>query len=296
MRKIILLLTGLAFLTFKNQAQTVTDIDGNVYNTVTIGGQIWMQENLNTLRYHNGDSILNITNTLEWSTTVTGAYCNYNNDTANASIYGRLYNWYAVNNNSNLCPTGWHVPTNNEFVILENYVGDIGAALRSTSGWNNNNGTNTSGFSGLPAGARRYTGSFSYLGNYAEWWSSTLNIDQAWSICVGSSFGYINRVDDPLREGFSIRCIKDNTADINDIYNINELKIYPNPAIDRLFIDCNERMYLKMQIYNAIGELILQRELNNGMNNIDVSSLSKGVYVIKLTGDNWTVQRKLIKE
>src|SRR5665647_3709784 len=101
---------------------TVTDIDGNVYHTVTIGTQVWMVENLKTTKYRNGDPIPNVTDNIAWGALTTGAYCNYNNDTNNSITYGRLYNWYAANNR-NIAPSGWHVPTVAEWTILITYVG-----------------------------------------------------------------------------------------------------------------------------------------------------------------------------
>ena len=102
---------------------TVTDIDGNVYKTVKIGNQIWMAENLKTTRYANGDIIPNITDGKEWNNLKTGAWCFFKNETKYNSIYGKLYNWYAVADSRNICPKGWHVPTDNEFRILINKFG-----------------------------------------------------------------------------------------------------------------------------------------------------------------------------
>ena len=95
----------------QSQSETVKDIDGNVYHTVTIGTQIWMVENLKTTKYRNGDGIPNVTDNTQWGNLTTWAYCNYNNDAANGTKYGKLYNWYAVNDSRNIAPTGWHVPT-----------------------------------------------------------------------------------------------------------------------------------------------------------------------------------------
>src|ERR1035437_40951 len=102
--------------------KTVTDIDGNVYHTVTIGSQVWMVENLKTTRFLNGESIPNITDNYSWATLSTGAYCDYDNLTDNSSNYGHLYNWFAVVDSRKIAPTGWHVPTDAEWIILQNYL------------------------------------------------------------------------------------------------------------------------------------------------------------------------------
>lgn len=123
MKHAILLFAGLAFLTFKNQAQTVTDIDGNVYNTVTIGTQVWMKENLKVTHYLDGTTIPNITSNATWISLNTGGRCYYDNDSSTyAPIYGVLYNWYAATEAHNICPTGWHVPSDGEWNIMEKYL------------------------------------------------------------------------------------------------------------------------------------------------------------------------------
>ena len=101
----------------------VTDVDGNRYTTVKIGTQVWMVENLKVTRYRNGDPIPNVTDNNSWNVLTTDAYCNYNNDTANVSAYGRLYNWYAVNDNRKIAPTGWHVPSDEEWATLGDFLG-----------------------------------------------------------------------------------------------------------------------------------------------------------------------------
>jgi uncharacterized protein (TIGR02145 family) len=107
---------------------TVTDIDGNVYQTVTLGGQVWMAENLKVTRYRNGDPIPCVNDASAWSGLSTGAYCHYNNDFNNAAIYGRLYNWYAVSDSRNIAPGGWHVPTDTEWQTLVDLLGGSSVA------------------------------------------------------------------------------------------------------------------------------------------------------------------------
>jgi uncharacterized protein (TIGR02145 family) len=304
MRKTILLFSVLAFLTVINQAQTVTDYDGNVYNTVTIGTQTWMKENLKVIHYRNGDSIPNVTADTTWFNLTTGAYCNYFNDTNNVSIYGRLYNWNAVNDSRNLCPIGWHIPTYYEWMTLFIYLGgdsSSGGKMKETGTihWQspNTGATNESGFTALPGGQRVCSAYFLDLSRWATFWSSSFDsISGAYFVSLHSYDSNFSFGSYPTNGGFSIRCLKDSTAQINEINYQDEMKIYPNPAIDMITIDYAKKQKIKMQVYNMIGECVLQRELSSGTNEINVSSLSKGLYIIKVLGSDWTVQRKLIKE
>ncbi len=162
--------------------KTVTDIDGNVYEIVTIGNQVWMAENLKVTHYRNGEPLPNVTDNIEWRNLDTGAYCNYNNDVAYVATYGRLYNWFAVNDSRNIAPAGWHVPSDAEWQTLDDYLGsdtnDAGCKLKETgtSHWRspNEGATNESRFSALPGGARKSLfGTFDYIGIYAFFWTST---------------------------------------------------------------------------------------------------------------------------
>jgi uncharacterized protein (TIGR02145 family) len=175
-------------------ARTVTDIDGNVYQTVKIGDQWWMAENLKVTHYQNGDSIRNVTSDSEWSRLSTGAYCTYGNNTNNTVTYGRLYNWYAVNDNRNIAPAGWHIPTDEEWKQLKM---DLGMSQTEADNWGwcgtnegskmagnaalwrdgsleNNRAFGISGFIALPGGFR--TSTSGYFGNWivhAYFWSSS---------------------------------------------------------------------------------------------------------------------------
>lgn len=196
---------------------TVTDIDGNVYSTVQIGNQEWMAENLKTTTYNNGTSIDLVTDNTAWGNTTTGAYGWYDNDQAQyAEAYGALYNWHAVNT-GNLCPDGWHVPTDAEWTALEDYLtnnghgGTEGTALKATSGWNSGgNGTDDYGFTALPGGSRTNHGAFLDIGNYGLWWSATeVDADAAWYRGLGYGYGIVIRHDVSKGHGFSVRCLRD---------------------------------------------------------------------------------------
>ena len=152
--------------------QTVKDIDGNTYKTVQIGTQCWMQSNLKVSKYRNGVAIPTGLSDTAWLNTTSGAYAIYDNNNANDAIYGKLYNWYAVNDSIGLCPNGWHVPTDSEWLILLTYLRDpVGGKMKSvgTAYWNEPNigATNESGFSGLPGGCRDTFGKFQNIRNIA---------------------------------------------------------------------------------------------------------------------------------
>jgi uncharacterized protein (TIGR02145 family) len=196
---------------------TVTDIDGNVYQTVTIGTQVWMAENLKVTHYRNGDPIPHVTDGGTWSGLSTGAYCNYNNDEGNVATYGRLYNWYAVDDSRNIAPAGWHMPTDAEWQILVDYLGGeavAGGKLKEagTAHWYcpNTGATNESGFTALPGGCRDYYGNFGFMGFDAGIWSSTeYDSNHAWYRYLDFNYSGVSRDDDSKQFGFSVRCVRD---------------------------------------------------------------------------------------
>ncbi|MBU1873127.1 hypothetical protein KJ688_05280, partial [bacterium] len=190
---------------------TVTDIDDNTYQTVKIGNQWWMAENLKVTHYRNGNAISKVPNSTVWSSTTEGAYCFYDNNDSNT--YGALYNWYAVDDSRNIAPEGWHVPTDEEWTELADYLGsNAGTKLKSTSSWHDNgNGTDEYGFTALPAGYRRgFDGGFEKMLLNADLWSASKdNSTNAWRHALYyDSFG-INRSNLGKTYGFSIRCVKD---------------------------------------------------------------------------------------
>ena len=198
-------------------ASTVTDYDGNVYHTITIGTQVWMVENLKTTHYNNGTVIPIVTDTTTWKNLSTGAYCWYSNDlTTYKNIYGALYNWYAVNT-GNLAPTGWHVPTDADWSTLTSYLGGVsvaGGKLKEagTTHWlsPNTGATNETGFTALPGGYRNLNPTLYYdMGYAATWWSSTEgNSNSTW--CRDMSYNDANLVSGNYYKnyGFSVRCVK----------------------------------------------------------------------------------------
>ena len=167
------------YITFKTPGPTVTDYDGNVYQTVKIGSQIWMVGNLKVAHYNNGDSIPNVTDQNTWNGLTTGVLCACNNDQSNVKTYGYLYNYYVISDPRGICPSGWHVPSLAEWQTLSQSCGGdamAGGALKETgtTHWDapNTGATNSSGFTALPGGGRVPTG-FIALGNSVAFWSTT---------------------------------------------------------------------------------------------------------------------------
>ncbi len=197
---------------------TVTDIDGNTYNSVKIGNQIWMKQNLKTTHYRDGSAIPLVTSTTSWPNLTTGAYCNYNNDINNVSTYGRLYNFYAVIDSRNLCPLGWHVSSDVEYTVLFDYLGGqaiAGNKLREAGSthWTSPNpgATNESGFTALPGGLRNYPsdGEFGEMGSVAEFWTaSSFSATEAWDMNLFYSENWVTSRSIYKSNGFSVRCIK----------------------------------------------------------------------------------------
>jgi uncharacterized protein (TIGR02145 family) len=195
----------------------VNDIDGNHYEAVIIGDQVWMASNLFTTHFNDGTSIPHVTNQSAWFTTTDPAYCYYNNDSATyGSVYGALYNWYAVGQ-GNLCPQGWHVPSKEEWTEMINYLGGSSVAggklkeMGTSHWWSPNTGaTDEYSFRGLPGGAR-YNSVFDYVGEDADWWTSDTSgySGRCWYVIAIYSTANTYFDDYEKFTGFSVRCIKD---------------------------------------------------------------------------------------
>jgi uncharacterized protein (TIGR02145 family) len=214
----------------------VKDIEGNFYKTTQIGTQEWMTENLKTTKYKDGTNIPNVPDDILWAALNTGAYCWYNNNLdANKNTYGALYNFYAIETGK-LCPSEWHVPTDAEWSILENYLANNGynydnstgfnryaKALADLTGWFSSQTIgavgntdypekrNATGFSALPGGVRDANQNiFGSIGNYGMWWtSSSSNETTAWDRGLAADYSSVGRLNVLKTHGFSVRCIKD---------------------------------------------------------------------------------------
>lgn len=222
--------TQIDSLTFYDPTITVTDYDGNIYKTVTIGSQVWMAENLKTTHYADGTAIPLANKFYKWIdlTTTSKAYCWYDDDIANKAIYGALYTWAAAMNGAassatnpsviqGVCPTGWHLPSSLEWMQLIDYLGGervAGGKLKETgtTHWNDPNKVepNVTGFTALPGGSRDSGGSFSGIRKYSFWWSTTERFtDSAWCprlIYITYDIGLISHSKEA---GVSVRCVKD---------------------------------------------------------------------------------------
>jgi len=184
---------------------------------VTIGTQVWTSTNLDVSTFRNGDPIPQAKTDAEWEGAGENkqpAWCYYDNDPSNGTEYGKLYNWYSVNDPRGLAPKGYHIPTDAEWTKLSDYLGGedlAGTKMKSTSGWKNDgNGNNSSGFSGLPGGSHSYCGTFYDVGNLGGWWSSSeYNTGDAWIRGLGYYGGSVNRGADNKGRGLSVRCLRD---------------------------------------------------------------------------------------
>ncbi|MBM2815839.1 MAG: serine/threonine kinase [Ignavibacteria bacterium] len=199
----------------------------DIYQPLSIGSQVWMLKNLNVDHYRNGDSIPNVRDSDDWSKLYTGGMCYYqNNDEIDENI-GKLYNWFAISDYRVLAPIGWHVPTDEEWKILEQSLGMTKSQVNSTEWRGTNEGgklkatgqawgynfrtTNESGFSAFPNGIRYYLGEFHNLQGYCDWWSSKeVDTINAWKRRLGYNVGFIHREKINKRYGFYIRCVMDN--------------------------------------------------------------------------------------
>ena len=213
-----IILTSLVFnsCSSENKIEKEPIIKDYVGGEVKIDSQIWMTQNLNVNVFRNGDAIPEAKSEEEWNEAGKNkqpAWCYYDNDPKNGTKYGKLYNWYAVNDSRGLAPAGWHIPTDAEWTTLENQVGDVaGKKMKSISGWSyDGNGTNESGFSGLPGGYRHEFGGFSFIGYGGFWWSATeSSADRAYGRGVDHSFPYLDRSHNGKeRGGLSVRCLRD---------------------------------------------------------------------------------------
>ena len=191
----------------------VVDNEGPIKG-VAIGTQVWTTKNLDVATFRNGDPIPEAKTPEQWREAGNysqPAWCYYNNKTANGTEYGKLYNWHAAVDDRGIAPVGYHIPTDEEWTVLSNFLGGedmAGKKMKSTSGWKDSNGTNSSGFSGLPGGYRNYDDDFGSVGDYGSWWSASRNEDSYIWVRAITGLGLI-RYDHHDYMGLSIRCVED---------------------------------------------------------------------------------------
>jgi len=239
---------------------TITDIDGNIYQTVQIGDQLWMAENLKVTHYNNGDSITYIPSEEPWGSMDQGQYAIYNDDPINTNIYGNLYNWAVIGDIRGICPEDWHVPSDDEYIVLTDFLGgeSVAGGKMKEAGlehWNyysdqiSLEATNESGFTGLPAGHRNTnTGDYIYMSFSGYFWSSTeTSSDLAWRLYLMDYSSGVGQDTFGKPNGFSIRCVSDNyiLGDINgdEILNILDIVLMINMILSNeysIVADVNE--------------------------------------------------------
>ncbi len=297
----------LSLISLKSNAQTITDIDGNSYNTVTIGTQTWMQENLRTTRFNNGVEIM--TTSLPVSNDTTALYqWAYNEDTNNISEYGRLYTWNITNSNHNVCPVGWKVPDNSDWETLRDFLGGewiAGGKMKETgtTHWVVTDSTvnNSSGFTGLGSGFRGNPLGFNHLGQRGFFWSSTPA-----GIVGNFPRGYVYSLTAPdntflysvavAQNGNAIRCIEGVKTSTEHSSFQNDIQIFPNPAKDRMIISFEATGNYHLSIYDMMGNTLYEQELVDKINDLDIAFLPKGTYLIQLIAKHHIASYKFIKQ
>jgi len=287
----------------------VTDIDGNQYNTVIIGTQEWMKENLNVSKYSDGTPIPQVTDPTAWSNLTTGAWCYYNNDTSLGNTYGKMYNWYAVAgiwqaesnpptsaeiaSRKSLAPSDWNVPSVADWSSLFNYLGgnSVAGGKMKEAGLNhwlnpNTDATNSSGFTGLPGGYRPTNTIGQNLTGTGHWWCSDYLAPFAANFfqLTWTNGAVVNSTFD-TRTGISVRWVKSSILG-NETFSNQLFEVYPNPAKDQLTIDWNNNTSLvgwKYKIINALGQEVLYGVLNLQQNTIQLNNINgQGLYFVKI--------------
>jgi uncharacterized protein (TIGR02145 family) len=305
MKTILLILTGLLFSISGIHSQTVMDYDGNAYDTVVIGAQVWLKQNLRTTHYSNGTPIPLTTDSTEWNHTVTGSRCYYNNDSAAFdTLYGALYNGYVINDVNAICPAGWHVSTNEEWEIAEDVLGGIevaGGKMKEsgTTHWiaPNTYATNSSGFTGLPGGLRDLLSTYACVGeNGLFWTSSAYNNSTLWTTYLYYLSPAVDHNPAPQNYGLNIRCVKDEISKTSAAGIDLSISLYPNPASHRIYIGYAGTGDLQVQFYSLSGICVMHHIVNHISPEIDINRLSAGVYIVSITADGQTLRRKLIKK
>ena len=299
----ILTLSYLFINTISILAQTVTDVDGNTYNAISIGNQIWLTENLKVTKYNDQVPISLVLDDASWSTQTEPAYCYYQGDIANANGYGNLYNWHVVNNAKNVCPSGYYVPSIADWEELITFVGGnavAGGKLKEMGleHWldPNTGADNSSSFTLLPSGWRaNNNGFYENLSYMAFVWSSTSVDAQSSSIIlVGYDSPACYTSDSHILTGLPIRCLKDKSASLNENLNQHPMIVYPNPAKNIITIESNQN--LEIEIFSVEGQKIKSFKLINNKTDIDVLDLASGVYILNALTDKGIVTYKFIKE
>ena len=319
--------------TISGNGETVLDYDENIYNTVTIGTQTWMTENLRTTHYNNGDAIATTDpDTLDISLENSPKYqwASYGNENIVPS-YGRLYTWYVATDSRGICPTGWHIPSDAEWTTLGTFLtdngygyegngNDIAKSMASKSVWatcdtagrvgNDQSSNNSSGFFAFPAGVRFFEGYYYGFEDATYWWSTTQNSNgMVWSRNLDCNIAYLDTLTNYyLNNGFSIRCINDSTISEVDFGTVNQTpqnfslsQNYPNPfnPVTTISYQLPKSNFVQLSIYNITGQLI--ETLVNGHNNAgyhtvlwNASEVGSGLYFYRIEAGEYTETKKCL--
>jgi uncharacterized protein (TIGR02145 family) len=306
--RIIMALTAIASISLSAQTDSIADIEGNVYHTVQIGTQWWMAENLRVTRFANGDSIPYLKDATDWAATEAGAYCFYDNRSSFSETYGNLYNWYVAGDERGVCPAGWHVPSDEEWITMEMHLGmSAEEALRMTA-WRGTDegdqvksesfgGNNSSGFSALATGYRDPEGIYKAMGTDNDYWTSTPYENQMKT--EGVLHGLLNSKSSMVRNfhvpgyGFCIRCVADHGVQVENQTDRPDTIIFPNPAGDQLFIGNAEGNNLVIQTLS--GQTVLVEWEISSNHYVDISGLSEGAYLLSLAAQDNIQVTRLIK-
>ena len=280
-----------------SQTDSISDLEGNVYKTVAISTQWWMAENLKVTQFANGDPIPHLTNAAEWAGTEQGAYCYYGNSTSLADSYGNLYNWYTVEDDRGVCPVGWHVATDADWITMEMFLGMSAEEAERMTAWRGTDegsklkdesfeGNNSSGFTALATGYRDPAGVFKAMGTDNDYWTST-PYDNKGNV-EGVLHGLLNTQSSTVRNfhvpgyGFCIRCVRDEAVQVKNQTPLPDLKVFPNPTGDQLNVHNADGNHLTIR--NLKGQAVLTESVTSANHQVDMSSLSEGIYLISISG------------
>ena len=332
MKKLLLLLLIAPVLVIAQGVQryadgTATDQEGNTFEWINYGNQVWAIENVKVVTYRDGTPIPQVTDATEWGSLTTGAWCYYNNDPTKQ----KLYNWYAIagihdaaslsdaSQRKEFAPEGWHVPTDAEWTILEEYLiengynydgategNKIAKSIASNTGWTNSNGVgcvgyeqstnNTSGFNALPVGYRWLLDSRDYIfsgeGEISSFWTSSGDFQYRFAEqnFINYNLRHIGGIGQRMRWGIPVRLVTD-LATLSTKVSSNALTIYPNPTTSILTIEGNKEYQIK--VYDLLGNKVLETQGNS----VNMQHLSTATYIVKATdkSNNEELTYKVVK-
>ncbi|MCB9222626.1 MAG: T9SS type A sorting domain-containing protein [Crocinitomicaceae bacterium] len=304
MFKFLFSILSIFFIQKTVQAQTVSDIDGNVYPTVEIGKQVWMAANLKATHFSNGDTILTTSSCYD---TITDEFepkywWAYNCNDSLANIYGYLYTWYVADDARNVCPEGWHVPSYPEYMILDEFLGgqEISGGKLKQSGldcWKspNTGATNEYGYNGVPNGHRSLNGYYDGLTKVSDVWTTNSGIKGAHDFDLNYDVASTISNDDPKEFGFAIRCLRDEPSSIEVPNNLSVVTVYPIPTTDELWINTKYNSKTTFEIIALDGKSYMKGTLNIGVNQLDVRTLNAGIYIIRIIDEHDQIEIKFSK-